>query len=39
MKPHNRIDAGAVVFFAGVFVAVCIAALWFLIDAALGAVD
>ena len=37
--PRNRIDAGAAVFFAGVFLAVCAAALWFLIDAALGAVD
>jgi len=36
---RNRIDAGAAVFFAGVFLAVCVAALWFLIDTALGVLD
>lgn len=35
----NRVEAAAALFAAAVFVACVIAALWFVVDAAVGAVD
>lgn len=34
-----RADAASAIFFAGIFVAICIAAAYFLIDLAIKAVD